>query len=67
MSSTVLSPIRFHEDGIDKNGELEITENHLVFKSGFSDKTKLAYKNIRKFWKISHNLWIGVRKWVLKS
>ena len=48
MSSTVLSPIRFHEDGIDKNGELEITENHLVFKSGFSDKTKLAYKNIRK-------------------
>jgi len=49
MSSTVLSPIRFHEDGIDKNGELEITENHLVFKSGFSDKTKLAYKNIREY------------------
>ena len=49
MSSTVLSPIRFHEDGIDKNGELEITENHLVFKSGFSDKTKLAYKNIVLF------------------
>merc|ERR1711892_18753 len=50
MSSvTSLAPITFHEDGIDKRGELDLTESSLVFKSGFQDRLNLAYSNIREY------------------
>ena len=43
----VIQQISFHEDGIDKRGDLEITDSHLVFKSGFSDRLKIGYSSIR--------------------
>ena len=46
MSRTI-SQISFHEDGIDKKGDLEITDSHLVFKSGYSDRLKIGYSSIR--------------------
>ena len=49
MSITSIAPISFHEDGIDKRGELDLTESHLVFKSGFQDRLNLAYSNIREY------------------
>jgi len=46
--SQVIAPINFYEDGTRKDGQLEITQTQLVFKSGMFDKTTLAYPIIKQ-------------------
>jgi hypothetical protein len=45
--SQVIKPINFYEDGIKKDGQLEITSTKLIFKSGMFDETTLAYPIIK--------------------